>query len=221
MATVALTAPVQPATDEAVIVRAVTVVIGTVVGLSFTFGFGDVLTLALRLGVPVWVAPLVAPAVDLSILGLLLGTRHLALQGATTAELRPARRLLIFASLATLALNSADPIITGAYGKAAFDAVGSHLLIGWAEVGPGLLQAIAAVGISVTKAVDVHGTTSLGCKKGTNALGVLADGKTNHQDGVTEGPGVPRPPKTPRSMAANLSGSGMADEDLACVFHAV
>ncbi|WP_216217772.1 hypothetical protein [Amycolatopsis aidingensis] len=28
-------------------------------------------------GVPIWVAPLVAPAVDLSILGLLLGTRHL------------------------------------------------------------------------------------------------------------------------------------------------
>jgi hypothetical protein len=36
----------------------------------------------LRLGVPVWVAPLVAPAVDLSILGLLLGTRHLVVRGA-------------------------------------------------------------------------------------------------------------------------------------------
>jgi hypothetical protein len=40
-----------------------------VVGLAFIFGFGNVLDLALRLGVPVWVAPLVAPAVDLSILG--------------------------------------------------------------------------------------------------------------------------------------------------------
>ncbi|HEY3608497.1 MAG TPA: hypothetical protein VGL06_13395, partial [Pseudonocardiaceae bacterium] len=67
---------------------------GTVVGLTFTFGFGNVLTLALRLGVPVWAAPLVAPAVDLSILRLLLGTRHLALHGATAVELRPARRLL-------------------------------------------------------------------------------------------------------------------------------
>jgi hypothetical protein len=118
---------------------------GTVVGLTFTFGFGNVLTLALRLGVPVWVAPLVAPAVDLSILGLLLGTRHLALHGATVSELRPARRLLIFASFTTLALNIADPIVTGAYGKAAFDAVGPLLLIGWAEVGPGLLQAIASI----------------------------------------------------------------------------
>jgi hypothetical protein len=145
MATLALTAPTQPSTDQAVIVRAVTVIIGTVVGLTFTFGFGNVLTLALRLGVPVWVAPLVAPAVDLSILGLLLGTRHLALHGATADELRPARRLLIFASLTTLALNIADPIVTGAYGKAAFDAVGPLLLIGWAEVGPGFLQAINAV----------------------------------------------------------------------------
>ena len=93
--------------------QAVTVIMGTVVGLTFLFGFGNVLNLALRLGVPVWVAPLVAPAVDLSILGLLLGTRHLALHGATPDQLRPARRLLTFASLTTLALNIADPLVTG------------------------------------------------------------------------------------------------------------
>jgi hypothetical protein len=101
MATAAITASARPTTDQAVIVWAVTVIMGTVVGLTFAFGFGNVLTLAIRLGVPIWVAPLVAPAVDLSILALLLGTRHLALHGATAAELRPARRLLIFASLTT------------------------------------------------------------------------------------------------------------------------
>jgi len=47
MATVAFTAPVRPAKDQAVIVRAVTVIMGTVVGLTFTFGFGNVLTLAI------------------------------------------------------------------------------------------------------------------------------------------------------------------------------
>lgn len=145
MATVELTARMRPAADQPVIVRAVTVIMGTVVGLTFLFGFGNVLNLALRLGVPVWVAPLVAPAVDLSILGLLLGTRHLALHGATPEQLQPARRLLIFASLATLALNIADPIVARDYGKAAFDAVGPLLLIGWTEVGPGLLQAITAI----------------------------------------------------------------------------
>jgi hypothetical protein len=33
----------------------------------------------------------------------------------------------------TLALNVADPLVAGEYGKAAFDAVGPLLLIGWAE----------------------------------------------------------------------------------------
>lgn len=123
-------------------VQTVTVIMGIVVGLTFMFGFGNVLNLALRLGVPVWVAPLVAPAVDLSILGLLLGIRQLALAGATPALLRSARRLLIFASAVTLALNVADPLVAGEYGKAAFDAVGPLLLIGWAEVGPDLLRAL-------------------------------------------------------------------------------
>src|SRR5262245_33541801 len=134
--------------EREVILRSVTVIAGIVVALTFLFGFGNVFNLALRLGVPVWVAPLVAPAVDLSILGLLLGTRHLALTGASAEVLRPARRLLIFASLVTLALNVADPLVVGDYGRAAFDSVGPLLLIGWAEVGPGLLQAISTTGSS-------------------------------------------------------------------------
>jgi hypothetical protein len=56
--------------------------------------------------------------------------------------LRPVRRLLIFASVVTLALNVADPVVAGEYGKTAFNAIGPLLLIGWAEVGPGFLQAI-------------------------------------------------------------------------------
>jgi hypothetical protein len=117
----------------------------TVVGLTFLFGFGNVWTLALRLEGSPWVAPLVAPAVDLPVLGLLLGTRFLALHGARPQQLRPARRLLGFSSVITLALNVADPVIAGQVGKAAFDAVGPLLLIGWAEVGPGLLQAIGGI----------------------------------------------------------------------------
>jgi hypothetical protein len=127
------------------IVHIVTVIMGAVVGLTFLFGFGNVLNLALRLGVPTWVAPLVAPAVDLSVIGLLLGTRYLALNGAPPDQLRPARRLLIFSSLVALALNIADPLIAGQLGKAAFDAVGPLQLIGWAEVGPGLLGALSRI----------------------------------------------------------------------------
>lgn len=134
----------ESAAGQAAVVRAVTAIMGTVVGLTFLFGFGNVLDLALRLGVPVWVAPLVAPAVDLSILGLLLGTRHLVVQGVELDSLRGARRLLIFASFVTLALNVADPLVREQFGKAAFDAVGPLLLIGWAEVGPSLLHALSA-----------------------------------------------------------------------------
>jgi len=138
----------RAASECEVILRCVTVIAGVVVALTFMFGFGNVFNLALRLGVPVWVAPLVAPAVDLSIVGLLLGTRHLALTGAPAGVLRPARRLLIFASVVTLALNVADPLVAGEYGRAAFDSVGPLLLIGWSEVGPGLLQAITTTGTS-------------------------------------------------------------------------
>jgi hypothetical protein len=96
--------------------------------------------------VPPYVAPLVAPAVDLSVLGLLLGVRYLALNDAPPEQICPSRRLLIMASVMTLALNITEPLLAGEYGKAAFDAVGPLLLIGWAEVGPGLLQAISSTG---------------------------------------------------------------------------
>ena len=128
--------------DRDTVIRALTGIIGTVIALTFLFGFGNVFNLGLRLGVPVYVAPLVAPAVDLSVLGLLIGTRYLALHGASREQLRPARRLLLGASTVTLGLNVAEPVCAGQFGKAAFDAVGPLLLIGWAEVGPHLLQAV-------------------------------------------------------------------------------
>jgi hypothetical protein len=138
--------------ERKVTLRAVTLIMAAVVGLTFLFGFGNVWTLALRLGVPPWVAPLVAPAVDLSVVGLLLGTRYLALHGARPEHLRPARRLLVFSSVMTLALNVTDPVLADQFGKAGFDAVGPLLLIGWAEVGPGLLQAIG--GAVTVRSVD-------------------------------------------------------------------
>jgi hypothetical protein len=166
MVTVAPNLSKRHAPDAAAVVRAVTAIVGTVVGLTFLFGFGNVLNLALRLGVPTWVAPLIAPAVDLSVLGLLLGIRHLALGGACSETMRPARRLLIFASVVTMALNVSEPLVAGQVGKAAFDAVGPLLLIGWAEVGPGFLLAIGTasttgrpVGNRTTIAVAPDGTT--------------------------------------------------------------
>jgi hypothetical protein len=125
--------------------RVVTAALALIAALTFAFSFGNVWALALRLGVSPLVAPLVAPAVDLSVVGLLIGIRHLSLRGVSHEELRPARCLLVFSGLATLALNVAEPIAQGAYGRATFDAVGPLLLIGWSEVGPGLLGSMNSV----------------------------------------------------------------------------
>jgi hypothetical protein len=186
------------------VAQAVTVIMGIVVGLTFMFGFGNVLNLALRLGVPVWVAPLVAPAVDLSILGLLLGIRQLALAGATPAQLRPARRLLIFASTITLALNMADPLVAGDYGKSAFDAVGPLLLIGWAEVGPDLLRAL-------TTARRPDEATS------DNAKRMEASGADEPTTVGTprESPGEnTKPSGAPADRQSSLAATDMIDDDL-------
>ena len=105
--------------------RVVTLVMTSVVGLTFLFGFGNVWHLALALGVPGYVAPLIAPAVDVSVLGLIVGTRHLALHGAAELQLRPARVLLLCTSAATLALNVAGPVAGGRWGSAAGTSVKS------------------------------------------------------------------------------------------------
>jgi hypothetical protein len=99
------------------------VIIATVVGLTFLFGFGNVLGLALRLGVPAWVAPLVAT---------------------------------LFVSAVSLALNVAEPLLAGKYGKAAFDAVGPILLIGWAEIGPQVLQTLARMVVTPSRTASAQ-----------------------------------------------------------------
>jgi hypothetical protein len=88
----------------------------------------------------------------------LVGIRYLLVHGVSAAQVRPARRLLLFASSVTLALNVTDPVITGQFGKAAFDAVGPVLLLGRAEVGPGFLGAITAVsGSAIDCSAPVRG----------------------------------------------------------------
>ncbi|MCP2343970.1 DUF2637 domain-containing protein [Nonomuraea roseoviolacea] len=120
-----------------------TVVMVLIAILTFTFSFGNVWHLATLLGVPAWIAPLVGPAVDLSVIGLLLGIHYVRLHSPNPIGLGPARTLLTFSGLATLGLNVAAPMAQGEYGRAAIDAVAPLLLIGWSEVGPGLLRQIS------------------------------------------------------------------------------
>jgi hypothetical protein len=95
--------------------------------------------------VPGWIAPLVGPAIDLSVVGLLCAVRALALAGVRSSQLRGARALLVFCGLVTLVLNVAGSVAEAEYGRAAFDGVAPVLLLGWAEVGPRLLRQIHTV----------------------------------------------------------------------------
>ncbi|MES9504855.1 DUF2637 domain-containing protein [Streptomyces sp. NPDC000609] len=119
--------------------RTVTVVMAVIAALAFVFSFGNVWALALRLGVPHPIAPLIAPMVDLSVVGLLVALRFLALRGVPKAELKAGTRLLHLCGLLTLALNTAEPLLAGRYGRACLDTVAPLLLLGWGHVGPALL----------------------------------------------------------------------------------
>lgn len=130
---------------EALTRRAVTTITGVIAGLTFVFSFGNVASLAAYLHVSLYIGWLVGPAVDLSVVGLLLGIRYLSLHGYTDEQLEKPRRLLILCGLLTMALNTAESICAGRYGTAAFDAVAPLLLLGWSENGPWLLRQIYTV----------------------------------------------------------------------------
>lgn len=124
-----------------VIRRSVTVVVFIIAGLTFAFGFGNGYAVGVMLGVPGWIAPLVAPAVDLSVVALLASLQYLRANGVE-GRLAGPRVLLGFSGLATLAMNTAHPLLVGDYGQATFYAVAPLLLIGWSEVGPKLLVSL-------------------------------------------------------------------------------
>lgn len=122
----------------------ITVVMAVIAALAFVFSFGNVWTLALRLGVPRPIAPLIAPMVDLSVVGLLVALHHLAAHGTDPAHLHSATRLMHLCGLLTVALNTAEPLLARHYGRAALDTVAPALLLGWGTVGPTLLRHLHA-----------------------------------------------------------------------------
>jgi hypothetical protein len=130
---------------EALTRRAVTAVTAAIVAMTFAFSLGNVTRLCLDLGITAWIAWLVGPAVDLSVVGLLTGMRFLSLHGYADAQLARLQRMLRFCGLLTMALNTAGALGHRQFGTALVDAVGPALLIGWSEVGPWMLRQIHAV----------------------------------------------------------------------------
>ncbi len=130
---------------ERAVRRFVTVLAVTVGGLCFLFSAGNVYQLAVDLGLWPWIRPLVAPAVDLSLVALVVGIRFLARRGLRGAELRRPRAFMLAVGLAAWALNTAGAVAQRDWGKAAFDSLAPGLLIGWAEVLPWFLRQFHAV----------------------------------------------------------------------------
>ena len=130
---------------ERAVRRFVTVLAVTVGGLCFLFSLGNVYQLAVDLELWVWIRPLVAPAVDLSLVALVVGIRFLARRGVSGAELRRPRLFMLAVGLAAWALNTAHAVAERDWGKAAFDSLAPGLLIGWAEVLPWFLRQFQAV----------------------------------------------------------------------------
>ncbi|MBQ0883203.1 DUF2637 domain-containing protein [Streptomyces sp. RT42] len=131
--------------EDRITQRIVTVVMVVIAALAFVFSFGNVWALALRLGVPAPIAPLIAPMVDLSVVGLLVALRYLSLRGVPPEQMTAATRLMHVSGLLTLALNIAEPLAAGHYGRASVDAVAPLLLLGWGTVGPQLLRSFHTV----------------------------------------------------------------------------
>jgi len=129
---------------EALTRRAVTVITAAIVVMTFAFSLGNVTRLCLDLGITGWIAWLVGPAVDLSVVGLLTGMRFLSLHGYTDTQLARLQRMLRFCGLLTLALNTAGALGHREYGTALVDAVGPALLMLWSETGPWMLRQIHA-----------------------------------------------------------------------------
>ncbi|GGZ84722.1 DUF2637 domain-containing protein [Streptomyces bluensis] len=151
-------------TEDRITQRTVTAVMIVIALLAFVFSFGNVWALALRLGVPAPIAPLIAPMVDLSVVGLLVALRYLSLRGVPPEQMTAATRLMHVSGLLTLALNIAEPVVAGHYGRAAVDAVAPLLLLGWGAVGPQLLRSFHAVASGATapaSAVQEPASTSV------------------------------------------------------------
>jgi hypothetical protein len=130
---------------ETAVRRFVTVLAVAVSGLCFLFSAGNVYQLAVDLQLWVWIRPLVAPAVDLSLVALVVGIRFLARRGVSGRELRRPRLFLLAVGLAAWALNTAGAVADRDWGKAAFDSLAPGLLIGWAEVLPWFLRQFRTV----------------------------------------------------------------------------
>jgi hypothetical protein len=180
-----------------------------VVAACFGFSFGNVLALGRYLAVPEWVAWLVAPAVDLTVVGLIVGVRYLSLRGVEGPRLRPARLLLVAAGLATWALNTAHALFVRRHvGVVAYDSLAPLLLISWAEVGPWFLRQFRAAAGSELSVPAPTGRTVAPTTAGVDRHPAQVGGQQRQARSDGRQPARPAVGVAPRSAAPAPTAAG-------------
>ncbi len=165
---------------------------GIIAGLAFVFSFGNVWALALRLGVPGPIAPLIAPMVDLSVVGLLVALRYLSLHGVPVEQIKGATRLMHLSGLLTLVLNVAEPIVAGHYGRAGL-AVPSSAGIGWRRETSGraaaaILSSPRRTALRSSRATSTAPSPSCATRQGSGASAFMTSGTPARPCSTSRGP---------------------------------
>lgn len=145
----------EAASPDRVIFLVVLFVIATVPALTFLFSFGNVGNLGVSLNVDKHIAYLTGPAIDLSVVGLIVAGSYLSHRGWSEKQLWPIHLMSVVCGLTMIALNCGQAMYQTKYRLAAFDAVGPLLLIGWGFIGPWLLRQLFAARSSTTEGVRV------------------------------------------------------------------
>jgi hypothetical protein len=147
---------------ERIIYSVVIGVIAVVPLLTFVFSFGNVGDLGVSLHVDPRIAFLTGPAIDLSVVGLIVAGSYLSHRGWSEKQLWPIHAMSIICGLVMISLNCGKAIYLRRWGLAAFDGVGPLLLIGWGFLGPWLLQqlftargSIGTADVSMEPSADV------------------------------------------------------------------
>ena len=125
---------------ERIIFTVVVAVIAIVPTLTFAFSFGNVGDLGVSLHVDRRIAYLTGPAIDLSVVGLIVAGSYLSHRGWSEKQLWPVHLMSVICGLTMIALNCGQAVYKHHWRLASFDAVGPLLLIGWGFIGPWLLR---------------------------------------------------------------------------------
>jgi hypothetical protein len=166
--------------------RTVTLTASVIALCAFTFSFGNIWHLALAWGIPAPIAPLVAPMLDVSVVGLMIAIRQLALRGIPGRQLLSARLLMLACAATTWGLNIAQAVIDHRWGAVIIDSVAPALLLGWAEVGPTLLRLTTTIPAAESTSATSETPTSTS-RPGARALPTPASARPSQPTAWNDG----------------------------------